>query len=195
MALPNPVSPKEASHFSADLRPPTSALAAFGLRKPALGFPCTKQAAVDVAAVGIPSKHARKSRRHRTAHQRQARCLAQQIAPSRSPHCRRTAGEARRNLDRAEIAAAVRPLKIGNLPKVVRGRRARIPIKQSFQYFDRDSAPVTCPVSGYQSYGSRDCWPEAGVDDTAMAASKRPIASCGRLDMQRTENRPEAGVL
>jgi hypothetical protein len=116
-------------------RPPTSARATVDARKPAVCFRRSEQASIAVAAVGILAKLTRTIRRHRTGRQRQARCFAQQIGPSRSMHCRRTAHDARCDLDRAEIAGVVRPLRSRNW-------RGFLLAKQSFEYFDHDGAPV-----------------------------------------------------
>ena len=92
-------------------RPPTYARAIVGARKPAICSCRSEQASITVAAVGVLAELARATRRHCTGLHRQARCFAQQIGPSRGVHCRRTAHEARRDLDRAEIAGAVRSLR------------------------------------------------------------------------------------
>src|ERR1700733_10772964 len=124
------------------LGPPTSALAAFAAGKPARYFCRSEQAALVVAAVRILAELTRTSRRHRTAHQGQVRCFAQQIGPSRSLHCRRTASAARRDLDRAKVAGAVRPFRVSNWRMFVSGVLARSFAKQPFQYFYHDCAPV-----------------------------------------------------
>ena len=123
-------------------RPPTSALAVIAARKPAVCFFRSEQASIAVAAVGILAELARTIRRHRTGLQRQARCFAQQIGPSRSVHRRRTAHDARRDRDRAEIASGVRPLRSRDWRGFLRGVLARNLVKQPFQYFDHDGVPV-----------------------------------------------------
>jgi hypothetical protein len=111
-------------------------------RKPAVYCCRSEQASIAVAAVGVLAELTRAIRRHRTGLQRQARCFAQQIGPSRSVHCRRTAHDARRNLDRAEIAGVVRPPRSRDRRGFVRRVLARNLAKQPFQYFDHDGAPV-----------------------------------------------------
>lgn len=123
-------------------RPPTSALAAFGAREPAVCFCRSEQASIAIAAVGILAELARTIRRHRTGLQRQARCFAQQNAPSRSVLRGRTAPDARRERDRAEIAAAVRPLRSRDWRGFLRGVLARSLAKQPSQYFDHDGVSV-----------------------------------------------------
>jgi len=135
-------------------RPPTPALAAFEARKPAVCFCRSEQASIAVAAVGILAELAQTIRRHRAGLQRQARCFAQQIRPSRSAHCRRTAHDARGNLDRAEIAATVRPLRSREWCGSLLGELARNLAKQPFQYFDHDGAPMIDPAT---LYGIRKC--------------------------------------
>jgi hypothetical protein len=123
-------------------RSPTSARATVDARKPTVCFCRTEQASIAVAAVGVLAELTRTTRRHRTGLQRQARCFPLQIGPSRSAHCRRTAHGARRDLDRAEITGAVRPLRSRDRRGFVRGVLARNLAKQTFQYFDHDGAPV-----------------------------------------------------
>jgi hypothetical protein len=123
-------------------RPPTSAPAALETCNPAIYFRCSEQASIAVAAVGILAELARTIYRHRAAAQRQARCFAQQIRPSRSLHCRRTTRDAGRDLDRAKVAAFVRPLKFGDWREVFRAVLARNRAKQPFQYSDHGGIPV-----------------------------------------------------
>jgi hypothetical protein len=123
-------------------RPPTSARATVDARKPAVCNCRSEQASIAVAAVGILAELTRALRRHCTGLQRQAWCFAQQIGPSRSVHCSRTAHDARRDLDRAEIAGAVRPLRSRDGRGFDCGVLARNLAKQPFQYFDHDGAPV-----------------------------------------------------
>jgi hypothetical protein len=113
-------------------RPPTSALATLGARKPAVCFCRSEQASIAVAAVRILAKPTRTLRRLRTGRERQARCFVQQIGPSRSAHCRRTAHAARRDLDGAEIAGAVWPLRFSDWLRDIRGLLARNLTKQPF---------------------------------------------------------------
>jgi hypothetical protein len=123
-------------------RPPTFAPAALEACKPAVGFCRSEQASVAVAAVRILAELARTTRRHRTGLQRQARCFAQQIESSRTMHRRRTAHDARRDRDRAEIAAGVRSLGSRDWRGFRRGVLARYLAKQLFQYFDHVGGPV-----------------------------------------------------
>ena len=129
-------------------RPPTSGRATFDARKPTVCFCRSEQASIAVAAIGILAELTQANRRHRTGLQRQARCFAQQIGLSRSAHCRRTGHDARRDLDRAEIAGAVRPLSSRDWRGFVRGLFARNLAEQPFQYFDQDGVPVinTCAI-------------------------------------------------
>jgi hypothetical protein len=123
-------------------RPPSFALATFDAHKPAVCFRCSEQAPIAVPAVGILAEPARTIRRHRAAHQRQARCLAQQIGSSRNLHCRRTAHNARRDFDRAEIAGAVRPRMFSDWLRCRWGVRARDFAKELSQFLDHDGVPL-----------------------------------------------------
>jgi hypothetical protein len=123
-------------------RPPSFALATFDAHKPAVCFRRSEQAPIAVPAVGILAEPARTIRRHRAAHQRQARCLAQQIGSSRNLHCRRTAHNARRDFDRAEIAGGVRPLMFSDWLRCRWGVRARDFAKELFQFLDHDGVPL-----------------------------------------------------
>jgi hypothetical protein len=123
-------------------RPPFSRPAAFEARKPAVCFCRSEQASIAVAPVRILAELARTIPRHRTGLQRQPRCFAQQIGPSRSVHRRRTTHDARRDRDRAEIAGGVRPLRSRDWRGLLRGVLARDLAKQLFQYFDRGGVPV-----------------------------------------------------
>jgi hypothetical protein len=123
-------------------RPPTSPRPTVDARKPAVCFCRTKQASIAVSAVGILAKLTRTTRRHRTGLQRQARCFPQQIGSSRSVHCRRTMHNARRDLDRAEIAGAVRPIRSRDRRGFLSGVLARNLAQQPFEYFDHEGAPV-----------------------------------------------------
>jgi hypothetical protein len=123
-------------------RPASFALAAFDAHKPAVCFCRSEQAPIAVPAVGILAKLTSTIRRHRTTHQRQARCLSQQIGPSRDLHCRRTAHNARRDLDSAEIAGAVRPHMFNDWLRCLRGMFARDFAKELFQFFDHAGVPL-----------------------------------------------------
>jgi hypothetical protein len=123
-------------------RPPTSAGATVDARKPSICSCRSEQASIAVAAVGVLAELTRAPRRHCTGLHRQARCFAQQVGPSRGVHCRRTAHEAWRDLDRAEIAGAVRSLRSHDGRGFVCGVLARNFAKQPFQYFDHYCAPV-----------------------------------------------------
>jgi len=123
-------------------RPPTSALASFGSREPAVCFCRSEQASIADAAVGILAELARTIRRHRTGLQRQARCFAQQNAPFRSVLRGRTAPDARCERDRAEIAAGVRSLRSRDWRGFLRGGLARSLAKQPSPYFDHDGVSV-----------------------------------------------------
>jgi len=123
-------------------RSPASALAVFEAAKPAVCFCRSEHAPIAVAAVRILAKPARTLRRHRTAHQRQTRCFAQEVDPSRNLPCRLTANDTRRDLDRAEIARAAWALGIGCWSDFLREVIARNFAKQLFQYFDQDGLPA-----------------------------------------------------
>jgi len=120
-------------------RPPASPLAAFGAREPAVCFSRSEQAPVAVAAVGSLEELARAIRRYRTGLQRQPWRFAQQSAPSRSVLRGRTAPDARRERDRTEIAAGVRPPRSRDWLGFLRGLLAWSLAKQPFQYFDHGS--------------------------------------------------------
>jgi hypothetical protein len=127
--------------------PPTYSLAPVEAPKPAY-LRCFRQASIVVATVGIHAEHARAMYCHRAAIQRQARCLAQQIGPSRSLQCRRTTRDARRDLDRAKIPVAVRPLRCCDWREVFRGVLVRNMAKQRMQYVNHvcKGPPNTCAV-------------------------------------------------
>ena len=124
-------------------RPPTSAFAVFGTAEPVFSFCRAEQAPIAVAAIRILAELARTIRRHRTGLQRQARCFAQQNAPSRSVPRGRTASDARCERDRAEIAADVRPLDFDDWRGVLCEVPGRSTAKQPSQYFDHDGEQST----------------------------------------------------
>jgi hypothetical protein len=118
-------------------RPPTFALAAVDPHKPAVCLCRPEQPPIAVAAVGILAEPTRTIRRHRTTHQRQARCLAQQVGPPHDLRCRCTAHNARCDLDGAEVACAAQPLTFEVCCGFLRGLFGPL-AKQPFQHLNHE---------------------------------------------------------